>query len=457
MRKNFILNTDSYKASHYLQYPPGTEYVSCYIESRGGKFDSTLFFGLQAFLKEYLVHPISEFDIEEADSFFKAHGLPFNRAGWEYILEKYQGYLPLEVESVLEGSIIPCSNVLVQVINTDPKCFWLSSYVETALLRAIWYPTTVATISWHCKQVIAKYMMETSGHLNGLEFKLHDFGARGASTFEAAKIGGMAHLLNFCGSDTISGVLGAREYYGEDMAAFSIPAAEHSTIIAWGEEGEADAYENIVNKFSGPQKIVAAVSDSYDLWEALEKIWGEKLYEKVKNNGGIIVIRPDSGEPVRVVTKTIGLLMEKFGFTLNSKGYKVLPPFLRVIQGDGISLESIESILSEMKKLKQSAENITFGMGAALLQKCNRDTLGFAMKASAVCINGKWKDIAKQSIIDPSKQSKSGRLALIKNAAGQWETINAKTLNGQENLLRKIYSNGKILTLQSFKEIKERV
>lgn len=300
-------------------------------------------------------------------------------------------------------------------------------------------------------------MMETSGHIDGLEFKLHDFGARGASTFEAAKIGGMAHLLNFCGSDTISGVLGAREYYGEDMAAFSIPAAEHSTIIAWGEEGERDAYENIMNEFSGPQKIVAVVSDSYDLWKALEKIWGEQLYEKVKNNGGTIVIRPDSGEPVAVVTKTIALLMEKFGFSLNSKGYKVLPPFLRVIQGDGISLESIESILSEMKKLKQSVENITFGMGAALLQKCNRDTLGFAMKASAICIDGKWRDIAKQSVIDPSKQSKRGRLALIKNAADKFETINVKALNDQENLLRKIYSNGKILALESFKEIRERV
>lgn len=455
MQHNFILNTDSYKTSHYLQYPPGTEYISCYIESRGGKFPQAVFFGLQAFLKSYLTQPITQADIKEAQDFLHQHKVPFNRAGWEHILNKHGGYLPIEIQAAPEGLIVPCSNVLVQIVNTDPESFWLSTYIETALLRAVWYPTTVATISWSCKRLIEKYLHETADSLDKLEFKLHDFGARGTSSFETAKLGGMAHLLNFQGSDTISGILGAREYYSEPMAAYSAPAAEHSTIVTWGEENEAQSYEHIMDTFSGA--AVAIVSDSYDLWNTIENIWGGTLHEKVKRHNGTIIIRPDSGEPVPVVTKTIEALMYKFGHTINAKGYKVLPPFIRVIQGDGISLQSIENILTRMKELGQSAENITFGMGASLLQKCNRDTMRFAMKASAICINGKWKDVAKKSLHDLTKQSKAGRLALIKKEGGDFSTINLNALGTQENLLKKVYANGKILLEHSFQEIRDRV
>ena len=178
--KNLILNTDSYKASHFAQYPQGAEFVSSYIESRGGVYSETLFFGLQAFIKEYLTTPITAADIDEADAVFTAHGVPFNRAGWEYILETYNGYLPLEIQAVKEGTMLPTGNVMVQVINTDPKCAWLTSYIETALLRAVWYPTTVATVSKECRNIIARYMEDTAGSTDGIEFKLHDFepGAR---------------------------------------------------------------------------------------------------------------------------------------------------------------------------------------------------------------------------------------------------------------------------------------
>ena len=151
--KNIILNTDSYKASHYLQYPPGTQYVSSYIESRGGDFKHCVFFGLQAYLKAYLSQPITQENINEAERLLTAHGVPFNRAGWEYILDNHQGYLPIEIKAVAEGSLIPVNNALLQITNTDPKCAWLTSYLETSLLRAIWYPTTVATVSYQCKKI----------------------------------------------------------------------------------------------------------------------------------------------------------------------------------------------------------------------------------------------------------------------------------------------------------------
>ncbi|KZX76136.1 nicotinate phosphoribosyltransferase [Oleiphilus sp. HI0009] len=452
--RNIILNVDSYKASHYLQYPPNTTEVSSYIEARGGQFKQAVFFGLQMFIKEYLANPITNEDIDEAKVIIEAHGLPFNEAGWRYIVNKYDGYLPVEIEALPEGYVAPVKNAMVQVINTDPNCAWLTSYVETALLRAVWYPTTVATVSWNCRQVIKRFMEETADSVEGLDFKLHDFGARGATTEEAAAIGGAANLVNFMGTDTISGILAARKYYGAEIAGFSIPAAEHSTITSWGKDNEKEAYANMLDQFSGPDKLVAVVSDSYDLWNAIDNIWGEELKDKVQRTGGTLIVRPDSGDPINIVTETIERLMNNFGYEVNDKGYRVLPSYIRVIQGDGVSLQTIEAILDAMKLRKQSAENIAFGMGGELLQKVNRDTMKFAMKASAAKVDGLWRDVFKDPITDSGKRSKKGRLAVIKDDKGQVQTIRAQELGDKENLLQPVYRNGKLLKDYSFEEVR---
>ena len=180
-RNNLILNTDSYKMSMHCQYPPGTETVYSYIESRGGIYDRTIFFGLQGFIRESLLTPITRADVDEAEEIIKAHGEPFYREGWEYILKAHKGFLPLCISSVDEGTLVPAKNVLATVVNTDPNCYWLTTYLETALLRAVWYPTTVATNSWTSKQIIRHYL-EKNGDPAGINFKLHDFGARGVSS-----------------------------------------------------------------------------------------------------------------------------------------------------------------------------------------------------------------------------------------------------------------------------------
>ncbi|MEQ3637314.1 nicotinate phosphoribosyltransferase [Alcanivorax sp.] len=453
--RNLILNTDSYKMSHFAQYPQGAEYVSSYIESRGGVYPETVFFGLQAFVKEYLTRPISLADIDEADAVCTVHGVPFNREGWEYIFNEYQGYLPLEIEAAPEGAVIPTGNVMVQVTNTDPNCAWLTSYIETALLRAVWYPTTVATVSRACRDVITRYMEETAESLDGLPFKLHDFGARGASSEEAAALGGAAHLVNFMGTDTLSGIMAARRYYNADMAGFSIPAAEHSTITSWGRDGEIAAYANMIQQFGGEGRLVAVVSDSYDFWNAIDNIWGDELKEQVQQFGGTLVVRPDSGEPVEVVPEAIERLMAKFGYETNSKGYRVLPACVRLIQGDGICVRSIDAILAAMKARGLSADNVAFGMGGELLQKINRDTQKFAMKASAICINGGWRDVYKDPITDPGKRSKRGRLALINDEQG-YRTVREDALGDQRNALVKVFRNGDMLVDWTFDEVRER-
>lgn len=452
---NILLNTDSYKASHAFQYPPGTKYVYSYIESRGGKFDRTVFFGLQMYLKEYLSKPITQAMIDEAADFWAAHGEPFNKDGWEYILNHHNGYLPVEVKAVPEGLVVPVHNVLCTVVNTDPECFWLTTFVETSILRAIWYANTVATLSWQAKKFIRYALEKSSDDVEGqLPFKLHDFGARGVSSNESAAIGGAAHLVNFMGTDTVVGVLAARRYYGAHMAGFSIPAAEHSTITSWGRENESKAYANMLKQFARPGSLVAVVSDSYDIMNAAGNIWGGELKQAVIDSGATVVIRPDSGDPLTVPVDVIERLGEKFGYTINKKGYKVLPSCIRVIQGDGITIDSLPIILDNLLNRGWSADNIAFGMGGGLLQMVNRDTQKFAMKCSAMYINGEWHDVYKDPVTDTGKRSKKGRLVLTREN-GKWETVRANTGHDWADNLATVFMNGKILKEYTFDEIRE--
>ena len=448
---NVILTGDSYKYSMPVQYPPGTESVFSYIEARAGIWHDAVYNGLQAFIRKYLSRPITKDDIDFAEMIIKAHGEPFYREQWEYILEKHNGYLPLIIKGADEGTPIPIKQVLVTIENTDPKCFWLTTLLETALLRAIWYPTTVATNSFECKKIIQRFLKKT-GDENGLLFKLHDFGARGVSSLESAAIGGTAHLINFMGTDNISGILHAMKYYDAEVCGFSIPAMEHSTVTSWGRDKEVEAYRNMLKQFAKPGALLAAVSDSYNIYEACGKLWGEELRQEVIDSGAIVVVRPDSGKPAEVVLKCIQILDSKFGSTVNEKGYKVLN-YVRVIQGDGINSFTIEQILETLEKAGYSADNVAFGMGGALLQQVNRDTMGFAMKCSAIKINGEWFDVQKDPITDSGKKSKAGRLVLIRNLRGEYHTVRENSFN--DSILKTRYENGDILNMITFNEVRK--
>ncbi len=455
---NPILNTDSYKTSHFLQYPPGATHVFSYVESRGGLYSCTLFFGLQAILKQELLRPITCAHIEEARGLLAAHGEPFNEKGWLRLVDKHSGRLPLEIRAAPEGCVIPVHNALMTIVNTDPEFFWLTSYVETALLR-VWYPTTVATIGWHVRQMIGAALEKTADNSAvELPHKLHDFGARGVSSLESAALGGLAHLVNFKGTDTLAAVVAARDLYHAPMAGFSIPAAEHATITSWGREGEYDAYENMVTQFAQPGKTFAVVSDSYDIYAAVDYLWGERLRQRVIDSGATLVVRPDSGDPVEIVAQTLALLAERFGYDVNSKGYKLLR-HVRVLQGDGVNPTSIAAILARVIADGFSVANVAFGMGGALLQRLDRDTQQFAYKASAVAINGVWRDIHKDPISDQSKRSKPGLLGLVANPAYETVRVDAQgfePLNGGINLLRPVYRNGALLIDETLDAIRAR-
>jgi len=461
---SLIVRTDSYKFSQWLQYPADTVNISSYIESRGGERES-VFFGLQAFIKDYLLEPISMQDIDRAEKIVTAHGLPFNREGWEIIVNEHRGYLPLTIEAVPEGTVMPTHNVQVQVRLTkdDARLAWLVSYIETCLLRGVWYPSTVATKSRKFKKMIAAALLRSSDVpvSEQIAFKLHDFGARGASSGETAMLGGMAHLVNFMGTDTAESLVGAMHYYNtEAVVGFSIPASEHSTITSWGRENEVDAYENMIDKFAGPGKIYACVSDSYNLWDAISNLWGKKLRDKVISSGGTLVVRPDSGKPVEVVVKALKLLDEAFGSTVNLKGFRVLHPSVRLIQGDGINEESLPEILEAVMKAGFSIDNLAFGMGGGLLQAWNRDTLKYAMKASArKTAAGNWVGFSKDPITDHGKQSKEGRLGLILDSgigSVTIRTVSEELAHKQGNLLREVFCDGALLLEDSFETVRNR-
>lgn len=456
MTNNIILDTDSYKISHYKQYPEGTKFVSSYIESRGGRWDNVVFFGLQMFL-EKLAKPITREMIDEAEEICTMHGEPFNREGWEYILEKHNGYLPVRIRALKEGTVCKTRNALVDIVNTDPNVPWLTSYLETALLRGTWYPTTIATLSYHIKKHVMQGLQQTSDDAaSAIGFMLNDFGSRGVSSNESSAIGGLAHLVNFIGTDNLPAIVAARRHYDCKMAGFSIPAAEHSTITSWGREHEVDAYRNMIKQFAGfGNKILAVVSDSYNIYAACEELWGDKLKDEVINSGARVVVRPDSGDATTVPVKCVEILMEKFGYTVNSKGFKVLPPYIRVIQGDGINEDSIKLIIKNMIKAGFSIENICFGMGGGLLQQVDRDTLKFAMKCSAIQIGSEWHDVYKDPIDDKGKVSKKGVLAVVKyDVMNEYITIRESELDGRKNHLEPVFENGKILRRQTLDEVR---
>jgi len=345
---------------------------------------------------------------------------------------------------------------LATIENTDPEFPWLTNYLETLLLK-IWYPITVATLSREIKKIIHGFL-ERTGDPSLLPFKLHDFGYRGVSSEETATIGGAAHLVNFMGTDTVAGILLLQEHYqAASMPGFSIPASEHSTITAWGQDHEADAYRNMLASY--PEGLVACVSDSYDIYDACEKLWGELLKPDVIHRTGTLVIRPDSGDPNHVLPRVLEILGAKFGYQVNQKGYRVLAPCVRVIQGDGVNMFTIQNMLFQITKLHGwSADNVAFGMGGALLQQLNRDTQKFAFKCSAAEVDGNWRPVFKTPVTDPEKNSKHGRLALLELEPGEYRTIttDADGSSDSADRLIRVFENGEVLCEYSLDSIRER-
>ena len=353
--------------------------------------------------------------------------------------------------------------------STDEEFAWITNFVETLILQ-VWYPITVASLSREVKKVVVQYLRETGCAEEAIpmvaEFVLNDFGMRGVSSMESAAIGGAAHLINFMGSDNLAGSDMLVDYYGAKMMyGKSIPATEHSIMTLKGEEGELDMMKRVLKTV--PTGMVACVSDSYHIFRACSQYWGEDLKELILSRDGVLVIRPDSGHVTRTLLEIFNILFDKFGYTTNNKGFKVLPPQVRVIQGDGVNYDSICEMYAILKENKIAAENLALGMGGKLLQsEIDRDTQNFAIKACHAIINGQHVDVVKSPTemdangnIHPSfKKSKKGDMKLVRDG-NSFRTMMSieKGFAEAEDVLQVVFRNGHLLVDENVETIRERV
>ncbi|HEY8096630.1 MAG TPA: nicotinate phosphoribosyltransferase [Methylobacter sp.] len=454
LEDNLVTDADSYKYSHPYLFPEGTASLYSHFLSRGGAFSHVQFVELQAFLKKRLCNKITKKKVDECERLMGPHGEPFYREGWDAILKDYDGFAPVTLRAIPEGMVVPTGTAMfdVQLTEPDPRLHWLPAHVETSIVRQ-WYPNSVGTLSFHCKKHIFEALQKSSDDpLGELPFKLHDFGSRGASSEESARIGGAAHLANFLGTDTVEALRQILHYYGckSGMPGFSIPAAEHSNRCAWGKGREFEGNRELVRKFlhernspPGVPKMAACVSDTYNVFNSVENCWCDPdMVDYVRSSGGVLVVRPDSGEPIDVLLKILAIFERKLGMQKNLKGYKVLPNFYRIIQGDGINIDSLPEILHAIMSRGYSASNLAFGMGGGLLQMVNRDTSKYKYAASSAFINGDWVDLFKDPVTDIGKRSMAGHIATIIDGFGQ----PIRSVRGPRNddIMREVCRNGKL-------------
>ena len=411
----FVTMTDSYRFSHYDQYPKDMVKMHSYMESRGGLYKDIVFFGLQYYLTRLEGSKgLPAWELNELEKLTKEHGVPFNKQGWEYINKL--GYLPVEIKAVAEGSINKPFDTLLTIESTDEKVPWVANYLETMLMK-LWYPITVASKAYEVKKRLIKLYQEAGEDLDGIGFSYHNFGDRGSSSNESAALGGLSHLTQFQGTDNFNSIPFGRVYYGSSVTGYSIPATEHSTVTSWGKTKETlmlDHYleSNKVNSLTGIGKpIVACVLDSYDIYQAVDYITKGEFKAKVESNDyPIFVIRPDSGNPIDVLYKILSIMMQNtVAYTTNHLGLVKFNKY-RIIWGDGVTPETIEAILKFAMAEGFSPANFAFGSGGDLMQNVNRDTCKMAIKCSAILTkDDMWHDVYKDPITDQGKRSKAGR------------------------------------------------
>ena len=447
---------DGYKTNHRIQYPDKTELVYSNFTPRGTRtdVDSVVFFGLQYFCKEYLQKQWN-------DTFFsRSRGevvaqykrrmdnyLGKDVVSVDHIGELHDvGYLPIEIRAVKEGVRVPLRMPMLTIHNTNPKFFWLTNYLETLLSTSLWLPCTSATTAAEYRKTFLKFAEMTGGSKDFVKFQGHDFSFRGLAGVEAACMSGAAHLLSFVGTDTVPAIDFLETYYGAnsdiEMVGCSVSANEHATatlnILNSNEDmrdSERDFVRRMIHKVH-PTGIVSLVSDSFDYWRMVTDILPELKNEIIARDGKV-VIRPDSGDPVKIVCGdpdapidtpeykgTIQCLWDIFGGTVNQKRFKVLDSHIGLIYGDSITLDRQKQILTRLADKGFASDNIVLGIGSYTYQYVTRDTHQFAVKATYAEVDGCPRNIYKSPKTDSGmKKSAKGLLSLRDRVDGiqLWE------------------------------------
>lgn len=474
---------DFYKLGHIDQYPADTEQVWSNWTARSTRIPGqkhVVWFGLQYFIKKILINewakffwqPRSQMIAEYKELVRSTLGVQEPRTDHLEYLHKL-GYLPLDIYALPEGTLVPIGVPMLVITNTDPRCFWLPNYLETVLSAHLWKPITSATTAQRFRKLFLGHAKDFGERdLSFVDWQGHDFSYRGMSGNDDAIMSGMGHLLSFNGTDTIPAILAAREYYNAPLSCGgSVPATEHSVMCAGTQEGEFETFKRLITEVY-KTGIVSIVSDTWDLWRVLTE-YIPRLKPEILARDGKVVIRPDSGDPVQVVSGNpdapvgsparkgaLRLLAEAMGTDghghINKAG---------LIYGDGISPERADAILQNARNFGLSPFNVVFGIGSFSYEMVTRDTYNFAMKATAVRRSGKIVDIWKKPVTDNFwKTSLRGIPCVYRRRVGQGDRVGELYVEDghkPEDLgrceFRKVYSDGKLLIEEDFDTLRRRV
>jgi nicotinamide phosphoribosyltransferase len=483
---NPLLLTDFYKTIHHMCYAEGlTKLVSYWTPrmSRKEDMNKVVMFGLQPFIKKYLIKYFNDnFFNRSKEEVVNEYKRIVSKAMGELAADTKHmealhdlGYLPIQIKALEEGTRVNIKTPMIEITNTHENFAWLVNYLETFMSCNIWQPMTSATIAYRYREIIDKYFDLTVE--NGDSTKAcGDFSMRGFSSLESAEASSAGHLLSFVSTATIPTISYLEEYYNcnieDEAVAFGTPSTEHSVMCSYGED-EIKAYKRLITEVF-PKGILSIVSDTYDYWNVITDIL-PKLKQDILNRHGKIVIRGDSGDPIKIICGdseaqkdspeykgTVELLWELFGGTINSKGYKVLNGHIGAIYGDSITVERCEEICRQLTEKGFAVSNCVFGIGSYTYQYNTRDTFGFALKATHAIINGEENFIFKapKTDIDNFKKSQKGMCYVYRDG----EDILYKdelTIKEQEqcedNLLQVVFKDGKLIKDYSLSEIREKL
>ena len=479
---NPLLLTDGYKVDHRRQYPTGTSLVYSNWtprKSRIENIDEVVFFGLQYFIKKYIIEDFDTcFFKQPKDEVVKKYArrinnyLGENQVGTKHIEDLHDlGYIPMVFKALPEGVSVPIRVPMFTMYNTKPEFFWLTNYFETLLSAVIWLPCNSATIAKQYRTILDKYAQETSSIPDFANWQAHDFSMRGMGGIEAAVTSAAGHLLSFTGTDTIPAIDFLEEYYNAnsdlELIGGSVAATEHSVMCMGTTEGEFETFKRLISEVY-PKGIVSIVSDTWDLWKVLTD-YLPRLKSEISSREGKVVIRPDSGDPIHILCGNpngtteaerkgvVELLWDVFGGTTNDKGYKELIPQIGAIYGDSITLDRATQICENLKQKGFASTNVVLGIGSFTYQYNTRDTFGFAMKATYGEVNGEGREIFKDPITDDGTKKSAKGLMKILLENNKYQLIDQVSWEEEkQGELKEVFRDGKLLIDYTLEEIRQR-
>lgn len=477
---------DSYKISHKWQYPEKTEMVYSNWTIRGSRMEGVdyyIFFGLQYYIKEYLINKWNKefFNVPKEEALKRFKKTLKNSLGVTDIshYEKLHdlGYLPIEVKAVPEGTKMPLNVPCFTIKNTKPEFYWITNMLETITSAVIWGMINNATVASQYAIIRRKYLAITDSINHPLEpFLNHNFAYRGMFGNEAAIISDAAWLIFSHGSDTVPTIEFMEDFYGADsdkeLISASIPATEHSVCSAGGKDGETETFRRLVNLYKNTTKIFSFVCDTWDYFNFISNtLKQEKQF--LLDSGCKCVLRPDSSPktPYEIICGdldaeidsneykgSLNILWEIFGGTINEKGFKVLNPQIGLIYGEAISPSLYDKILNRMIEMNFCVSNLTIGCGSMSQTFYTRDSLKQAFKATAVKIDGALIEIFKDPKTDTSgKKSAKGLLMVYKDENGNIKLKDQCTWEEEnKGLLRTVLKDGVEYNETTLSEIRKR-